>query len=122
MSGEDLRYEPVHVKASAETGVRVTWADGHESVWDLEYIRGACGCATCNEFRKSGEEVYPRPGAPQSLEVVDADLMGSFGVSLFWNDGHHTGIYQWTDLRDGCPCDECRTTRRIEGRANPLDR
>ena len=43
-------------------------------------------------------------------------------ITFHWSDGHRTGIYRWEDLRDGCPCDECRTERRVDGTPNPLDR
>lgn len=117
---EDVRAIPERFEASAEVGVRITWEDGHVSHWDLATIRGACGCATCHELRKEGKPVYM--GAADALEVADAELVGSYGVNIHWSDGHRTGIYRWEDLRGGCPCDECRTQRRIDGRPNPLDR
>jgi DUF971 family protein len=120
MTGEDPRYIPAKVEASAAVGVRITWEDDHVSHWDLATMRGACGCATCHELRTAGKPVYM--GSADSLDVKDAELVGGYGVSFHWSDGHRTGIYRWQDLRDGCPCDECRTTRRVEGHPNPLDR
>ncbi len=115
-----MSAEPDKIEASSEVGVRITWSDGHVSHWDLATIRGACGCATCHELRNEGRPVYlDRSG---ELEVLDAELVGSYGISFKWSDGHSTGIYRWEDLRAGCPCDECRTQRRIDGRSNPLDR
>lgn len=117
---EDLRYIPERVEASADVGVRITWEDGHVSLWDLASIRGACGCAMCHELRSAGRPVYL--GDSGALDVLEAELVGSYGISFHWSDGHRTGIYRWEDLRNGCPCDECRTLRRSEGRHNPLDR
>jgi DUF971 family protein len=119
-TSEDDRYVAERVEASAAVGVRITWCDGHVSTWDLAFLRGACGCATCHELRRAGRPVYLAPTG--ELDVVTGELVGSYGVNFHWSDGHHTGIYSWQDLRDGCPCDECRTQRRIDGRANPLDR
>jgi DUF971 family protein len=120
MSLEDDRTFPEKVEASRDVGIRITWGDGHVSHWDLATIRSACGCATCNELRHAGRPVYL--ASSDGLEVNDAELVGSYGVSFHWSDGHSTGIYRWTDLRGGCPCDDCRTDRRFAGRANPLDR
>jgi len=115
-----VNAEPERVEASKDIGFRITWGDDHVSHWDLATIRGACGCATCHELRADGKPVYiARSG---DLDVVAAELVGAYGVNIHWNDGHNTGIYRWEDLRAGCPCDECRTNRRIEGRSNPLDR
>lgn len=112
--------EAERFEASSEVGIRITWADGHVSRFDLAAIRGACGCATCHELRREGRPVFI--GSADALDVAGAELVGAYGVNLHWSDGHRTGIYRWEDLRAGCPCDECRTNRRIEGRANPLDR
>jgi len=108
------------IEASQEVGIRITWEDAHISHWDLATIRGACGCATCHELRAEGKPVYLKDAG--ELDVLDAELVGSYGVNFHWNDGHRTGIYRWEDLRGGCPCDECRTQRRVDGRPNPLDR
>jgi DUF971 family protein len=115
------RYEAERVE-SVESGLVIEWADRHQSLFELLALRQACGCATCGELRGAGSPVAPVPGAPPKLQLLDASLVGSYGVSFTWNDGHSTGIYTWEDLRDGCPCDECRTQRRMEGRMNPLDR
>ncbi len=119
---DDPRYEPESVETSLDVGIRITWADDHVSTWDLAFIRRSCGCAECNELRRVGKPAYPRPGSPDEIDVVSADLIGAYGISFTWNDGHATGIYRWEDLRDGCACDECRTERRMTGRRNPLDR
>lgn len=119
---EEPRYEPEKIEAASDTGLRITWADGHVSAWDLPYIRLRCSCAHCNELRRVGEPAWPRPGGPEELDVVDAELVGSYGITFFWSDGHQAGVYRWDDLREGCPCAECSTARRSEGRANPLDR
>lgn len=117
---DEAAFEAERVEASGDVGVRITWADQHVSHWDLATIRGACGCATCHELRHAGRPVYL--GSADSLDVRDAELVGAYGITFHWSDGHSTGIYSWEDLRNGCPCDECRTARRVEGRANPLDR
>lgn len=111
---------PEKVEANADVGIRITWEDGHVSQFDLAYVRGACGCATCHELRRENKPVFI--AASDSLDVLSADLVGGYGVSFQWTDGHNTGIYRWEDLRAGCPCDECRTQRRVEGLPNPLDR
>jgi DUF971 family protein len=39
----------------------------------------------------------------QSLEAV-----GSYALTIEWEDGHHYGIYTWDYLRALCPCSQCR--------------
>lgn len=109
MSADD-RYDPDSVDASREDGVVIVWSDGHESTWTLEEVRLACRCAHCNDARDAGRPAW-RPNPQQPLDVVDARLQGSYGISFHWSDGHQTGIYRWTDLRDMCGCTECVASR-----------
>jgi len=50
----------------------------------------------------------PEEDSPQTrLRQVEA--VGTYGITIQWEDGHHFGIYNWEYLRALCPCDECRT-------------
>ena len=37
---------------------------------------------------------------PPRSPIVDAELVGAWGLSMRWSDGHDTGIYSWAALRD----------------------
>ena len=39
-----------------------------------------------------------------------------YAVAPTWGDGHHTGFYTFTTLREMCPCDECTAERAATGR------
>ena len=38
-------------------------------------------------------------------------LVGQYAVAPTWGDGHHTGYYTFTALRDHCDCEECAARR-----------
>jgi DUF971 family protein len=80
----------------------VTFDDGHTCTFAVERLRVACPCATCRSMRDRGEPPWPRPGQSQALSIEDAELVGAWGISLRWNDGHSTGIYSWDALRRWC--------------------
>ncbi|MBV8304163.1 MAG: DUF971 domain-containing protein, partial [Acidimicrobiia bacterium] len=40
-----------------------------------------------------------KPTNKKPLRAEGAELVGAWGVSLRWNDGHSTGIYAWDVLR-----------------------
>ncbi len=42
-------------------------------------------------------------------------MVGGYAIAPAWGDGHHTGFYTFTMLREHCPCTEC--TRRRTGHA-----
>lgn len=93
------------------TRIVITWVDGHESRFGTEELRLRCPCAHCNELRRAGEVVWPRPGGPEAARVSDARLVGAYGIAFTWSDGHEYGIYRWDLLRQWCPCPECESGR-----------
>jgi DUF971 family protein len=99
------------ISVDVETDVLVVvWTDEHESRFELEELRRNCSCAECREARERGSAIWPRPGAPKTLNVTGAELAGAWGLSLRWNDGHDTGIYRWETLRSWCACELCNPT------------
>ncbi|HEX6419284.1 MAG TPA: DUF971 domain-containing protein [Acidimicrobiales bacterium] len=96
----DERYEPRLIDVAQDSGVTITYHDGHVAHFGLERLRKACPCALCRGLRDRGEEAWPRPGSPVPLRVVDARRHGAWGVVLAWNDGHDTGIYPFRSLRE----------------------
>lgn len=91
--------EPSTIDVDREVGMTLTWADGHTVALGLVELRVNCPCAGCHELRRAGQAVWPRPGSPEPLRILDARLVGAFGIGFDWNDGHSTGIYGWDVLR-----------------------
>jgi DUF971 family protein len=90
---------PASVELDRERALTVRWDDGTVASFGLEDLRRNCPCAECRGRRERGLPVWPAPGAPQPLRATGADLVGSWGVTIRWNDGHDTGIYSWGILR-----------------------
>jgi len=99
--------KPRSIIREAGTSLKITWSDGHESVYPINFLRDACPCASC-----AGETVLlhtytpppPDLSAPGRYELQKIDLVGSYAAQLFWGDGHNTGIYTWEKLLSMCPC------------------
>jgi DUF971 family protein len=107
-AGLRLPSSSVSVKAidiERHRSVTVTFDDGHVCVFALDELRRVCPCATCRSWRDQGQASWPRPGSPDTLSVEGADLVGAWGLSITWNDGHSTGIYPWDSLRRWCDAD-----------------
>ena len=43
-------------------------------------------------------------------------------LEIAWADGHHTGYYTFTMLRDRCPCPDCSARRDAANAAVGADR
>jgi DUF971 family protein len=90
---------PVTIDLQRDAGLTLTWADGATSTFELEELRVHCPCADCRTRRDAHQPVWPLPSSPQPLRIVDAELVGAYGISITWNDGHSTGIYNWALLQ-----------------------
>lgn len=88
---------PTDVDIDRASHVALTWADGTHARLELDELRQACPCAECRDRREHGRPVWT-PGR-QPLQIVDAELVGGWGLSVTWSDGHSTGIYSWEILR-----------------------
>jgi DUF971 family protein len=89
---------PTEVDVDRAHHVALTWLDGTRTTFELEDLRLACPCAECRGRREQGRAPW-QPG-PVPLSVVAAELVGGWGISLTWSDGHGTGIYSWEALHD----------------------
>jgi DUF971 family protein len=100
--------------------IQINWPDGHESVYDLTYLRRACPCAECQPWKegigKPGETPEAVLKAAGKLNAVsDVSAVGGYAIQFNWADGHSYGIYDWDYMRGLCPCDECTAKRRQAG-------
>jgi DUF971 family protein len=92
----------------------ITWDDGHTSIYPFSLLRAACPCAEC----RGGHDNMRSEPDPDVFSVALEDTpatrlrnvegVGSYAVTIEWEDGHHFGIYNWHFLRALCPCPICR--------------
>ncbi|MEM7245745.1 MAG: DUF971 domain-containing protein [Acidobacteriota bacterium] len=100
----DPRHDQVGVRFLDEeqTLLVIDWADGHESVYPVDYLRGWCPCANCQGH--GGESSFIPVDSPR---LAGLSYAGNYALSMSWKDGHSTGIYPWERLREWCPCADC---------------
>ena len=91
--------EVVDIDVDRTRAVVVRWSDGIEAEFPIEELRMNCPCAECRSRRDRGEPAWRRNLLAPPLAIVDASLVGAWGISFTWSDGHATGIYPWDGLR-----------------------
>ena len=92
-------HTPADIDIERTRALTVTFEDGVACEFPVDALRSACPCASCRGWRERGEDAWPRPGLPATIEILDAELNGAWGLSIRWSDGHDTGIYAWAVLR-----------------------
>jgi DUF971 family protein len=91
----------------------ISWSDGHESVHPYEQLRRECPCAWCSgEGDQAGSVNEHTVFTEEQTTLYELHLVGRYGVTPVWGDGHRTGIYIFPKLRASCACSECRPTAR----------
>lgn len=92
----------------------IVWNDGHTSIYPFSLVRNACPCAECRGGHEKMSTEPPHEIFYMPLEdtpatrLVEIEKVGTYGVTIAWEDGHHFGIYDWHYLRALCPCPVCR--------------
>lgn len=105
----------IHADRSART-LAVDWQDGHSTVYDFTELRWLCPCAYCRGEAGMPGWLDSQPTlTAEQTRMVDIAMVGNYAVAPSWGDGHHTGFYSFTMLRDRCPCPAC-TARRESAR------
>ena len=90
---------PTDVELDRAHGLTLRWADGTESHFGLEELRRNCPCAECRGLREQGQVVGPKPRSLLPFSALSAELVGGWGMTINWSDGHGTGIFAWSILR-----------------------
>jgi DUF971 family protein len=106
--------KPAAVTADRQTRqMRIEWSDGHPSLYPFSLLRNACPCAECrgghdNMRTEPPPEVFRLPLIDTlQTRMRSVEPVGSYGLTIEWEDGHHYGIYNWNYLRKLCPCPVC---------------
>ncbi len=90
---------PKSIRQANARELAITWADGHESVYDVRELRLACACATCVD-EWSGEERLDPTSVPEEVHPLRIRPVGRYAIQIDWSDGHTTGIYPFARLRE----------------------
>lgn len=88
-----------------DRGLTVQWADGSTSYFSIAYLRKMSPSAEMKELRaeqaRNPLAILPsshtKPSGP--LVADSAELVGNYALRIRFSDGHDTGLYSWSYLR-----------------------
>lgn len=79
----------------------IEWTDGESQAIPFATLRRACPCALCSgEMGLAGRFATDPELRPGEDELADISLVGAYGLTAVWADGHSTGIYTFERLRE----------------------
>ena len=101
---------PKHLDLKKDKGLAIEWHDGTSSYYSIAYLRRMSPSADVRELRKAMAQnqgtknltVIPQGQILSAGEITatDAELVGNYAIRIKFSDGHTTGIYSWTYLRE----------------------
>lgn len=94
------RINPNRIEIIGEE-LAIVWNDGLESFYPLENLRRACPCAVCQgEADVLGAVERPeRVYQPSSFKIQSLGSVGGYALQPVWQDGHSTGLFAFSYLR-----------------------
>ncbi len=82
-----------------ERTISILWEDGHRQHFDVRDLRLACRCALCIE-EMSGRPLLDPKSVRPDVAPRTVSSVGNYAFTVHWSDGHSTGIYSFTALRE----------------------
>ncbi|QDV37138.1 gamma-butyrobetaine hydroxylase-like domain-containing protein [Tautonia plasticadhaerens] len=91
---------PTDIRAhQGEQALELAWDDVGASLVPYRFIRSECPCASCKD-EWTGERILDPGSIRPDLRIESMEPIGNYAVRLAWDDGHSSGLYTWTHLRN----------------------
>ncbi len=81
-----------------ERTLGIKWTDNQESFYDVVDLRRLCPCALCID-ETSGKRKVDLSQIPDDVRPIKIRSVGTYALSIIFNDSHKTGIYTFDYLR-----------------------
>lgn len=117
-------HQPRHLELKKDSALIVHWDDGRVSLFPLTYLRRMSPSAEAKAAREEMERnrlnVLPANWSTGQVTATGAELVGNYAIRVIFSDGHDTGIYSWSYLREIDPQEQkARQEARAARKDNP---
>ena len=106
------KVESPHVDFDAKT-ITLTWSDGETATVSNASLRRACSCALCVDEMTRASLLDPKT-IPMDIHAEKVGTIGNYAITVDWSDGHNTGFFPYSVIRDlaktiesGCGSESC---------------
>ena len=80
-------------------GLEIEWPEGGSAFVGSRKLRASCRCASCVD-EMSGKRLLREEEIPEDIEPLEIVKLGNYALRISWSDGHNSGIYPWSQLRE----------------------
>ena len=102
---------PTEIRRNGTAGITIRWPDGALVSLPSEVLRRGCPCAECRERRGDTSHAKPLTGKKRALTILESTAqeelalqeiwgVGQYALGIRWGDGHSSGIYPFSLLRE----------------------
>ena len=97
-----MNTQPRTITRSDPTQLVIEWADGHTTRYRTSELRSLCPCAACVD-ELTGVRTHDPASVAEDLPHKDVQLVGNYALTVYFGDGHNTGIFPFRMLRENDP-------------------
>ena len=83
----------------SKRALAIAWPDGLEAQLPYLSLSAACKCSRCVD-EITGERILDVEGIDPDIAIDEMQLVGNYALKIRWSDGHDTGLYTWSQLRE----------------------
>jgi len=94
-----------------DEGIRLSWDDGHLSVFHYAWLRDNCQCHGCRHSTTL-ELILDQSSVPETVAAQEARLTANGELHVVWLGDRHQSLYQPGWLRAHCYSKRAREARR----------
>ena len=95
---------PISLHLDRSVGLDVEWSDGRRIHYPVAWLRRMSPSADARELRKELESnplaVLPTAGGDGPIAATGIEPVGNYAIRIRFSDGHASGIYSWSYLRE----------------------
>ncbi len=100
---EEVQAKSINQEAeridNEQTMINIFWKDGTKTSMDVYTLRTQCPCAVCVD-ENSGKRILKPGQIALTIKAESVKPVGRYGIKIQFSDGHNTGIYMFTKLKE----------------------